>query len=51
MSLVIVHEILCAVMFYGAFCRLVRVNQQTLVSIRFAFFLIGFSACAGLISF
>ena len=48
MMLVVLHEMLCVAMLYGAFCRLVRVNHQTLVSIRFAFFLIGFAACAGI---
>ena len=48
MMLIVLHEILCVLMLYGAFCRLVRVNQGTLVSIRAAFFLIGFAACAGI---
>ena len=46
--MILLHEILCVAMLYGAFCRLVRVNHRTLVSIRFAFFLIGFAACAGI---
>ncbi len=45
---IVIHEALCVAMLYGAFCRLVRVNQDTLISIRFAFFLIGFAACAGI---
>lgn len=48
MMLIVLHEALCVAMLYGAFCRLVLVNQDTLVSIRFAFFLIGFAACAGI---
>ena len=48
MILIALHEILCSVMLYGAFCRLVRVNHMTKLSIRFGFFLIGFSACAGI---
>jgi len=48
MMLFILHEILCVLMLHGAFCRLVRVNQETHISIRIAFFLIGFSACAGI---
>lgn len=48
MTTILLHEILCVLALYGAFCRLVQVNHQTLVSIRFAFFLIGFAACAGI---
>lgn len=48
MILIILHEILCAAVLYGAFCRLVRANRQTLVSIRFSIFLLGFAACAGI---
>ena len=48
MTLILIHEILCVMALYSAFCRLVRVNRQTMVSIRFAFFLIGFAACAGI---
>lgn len=44
----ILHEALCVIMFYGAFCRLVRCNNSTKVEIRVAFFLIGAAACAGL---
>lgn len=46
--MILLHEILCAAMFWGAFCRLVRVNHQTKALIRLAFWLIGAAACAGL---
>jgi len=44
----LIHEILCVAMLWGAFCRLVRCNHMTRAGIRFAFFLIGFAACAGI---
>ena len=46
---VLLHEILCLTLFYGAFCRLVRVNPHTRRSVRVAFFLIGAAACAGIV--
>lgn len=47
--MILLHQILCAAMFYGAFCRLVRCNCQTRVPIRLGFWMIGAAACAGLI--
>lgn len=46
--LVLIHELLCAALFYSVFCRAVRSSEQVRADVRFAFFLLGLVACVGM---
>lgn len=45
--MVILHELLCAALFYSVFCRAVRTCDRVRVLVRLAFFGLGVVACAG----
>lgn len=44
----ILHEVLCLALFYSVFCRAVRSCEKVRTDVRFAFFLLGLVACAGM---
>lgn len=44
----IVWEVLCAALFYSAFCRLVKVDKTTRLDVRIAIFLLGLASLVGL---
>jgi hypothetical protein len=46
--LFIIHELLCAALFYSVFCRAVRSCEKVRTDVRFSFFLLGVVACAGM---
>jgi hypothetical protein len=45
---VILHELLCAALFYGAFCRALWAGRSTKAGMRFLIKVIGMVACAGM---
>lgn len=47
-SIVLIHELLCVLLFYTVFCRAVKTNERVRSDIRFAFFLLGLVACGGM---
>jgi len=47
---VIIHELLCAALFYGAFCRAVWANRQTQKRMRFVITLTGSVASLGMLA-
>lgn len=44
----ILHELLCAALFYVAFCRALRASERTSVLMRGVIKLMGLVACAGM---
>ena len=44
----IIHEILCAILIYTVFIRAVKTDENVKLSVRFAFFLLGTTACIGI---
>lgn len=46
--MILIHELLCAALFYSVFCRAVRSCGSVRADIRFAFFLLGIVSCAGM---
>lgn len=47
-SLVLLHELLCAVLFYTVFFRAVQSCERVRRDVRFAFFALGLVACYGM---
>jgi len=47
-ALTIIHELLCAALFYTVFYRAVRTSKRVRPDIRLAFFGLGLVACAGM---
>lgn len=48
--LLIVHELLCAVLFWTVFERAALCSDRVRTDVRFAFFMLGIAACAGLVA-
>ncbi len=46
----IIHELLCAAMFYGAFCRAVWANKQTHTHMRLVILMTGSVASLGMLA-
>jgi len=46
--MIVIHEALCAALFYSVFCRAVRSSELVRADVRFAFFLLGLVACVGM---
>lgn len=46
----VVHELLCAMMFYGAFCRAVWANRQTHTHMRLVILMTGSVASLGMLA-
>lgn len=47
-TVLIIHELLCLALFYSVFCRAVHSCEKVRTDVRFAFFLLGIVACAGM---
>lgn len=47
-TIVLFHELLCAALFYSVFFRAVKTSERVRGDIRFAFFVLGSVACAGM---
>lgn len=47
-TMILIHELLCAALFYSVFCRAVRSCESVRADVRFAFFVLGVVACAGM---
>jgi hypothetical protein len=47
---VLVHEALCAALFVTVFCRAVKTDATVRADVRFAFFVLGIAACAGIVA-
>ncbi len=45
---VMIHEALCAVLFWSVFCRSVKSDKRVRLSVRFAFMCLGLAACLGM---
>lgn len=45
---VILHELLCAALFYAAFCRALWAGRSTSIGVRCLIKMIGMVACAGM---
>ena len=50
MMLMVVHELLCGILFYTVFCRAVRTSQDVRLDVRLAFQIMGMVACAGIVA-
>lgn len=48
LALIVIHELLCAALFYTVFYRAVRTSKRVRPDIRLAFFGLGFVACLGM---
>lgn len=46
----IAHEVLCVALFYTVFCRSVSTNDTVKADVRFAFFVLGVTACMGMVA-
>lgn len=47
---VLLHEALCAALFFTVFCRAVKTDATVRADVRFAFFVLGIAACAGMVA-
>lgn len=47
-TVLITHELLCLALLYSVFCRAVHSCEKVRTDVRFAFFLLGIVACAGM---
>jgi len=47
---ILVHEALCAALFVTVFCRAVKTDATVRADVRFAFFVLGIAACAGIVA-
>ena len=47
---VVAHEILCIALFYTVFCRSVSTDDRVKADVRFAFFVLGVTACMGMVA-
>jgi hypothetical protein len=47
---VFVHELLCIALFVTVFCRAVKTDSTVRADVRFAFFVLGIAACAGIVA-
>lgn len=47
---IIIHEVLCLALFYGAFCRAVWANKQTQKRMRFVILMTGSVASLGMLA-
>ena len=50
MMLMVIHELLCGILFYTVFCRAVRINKDVRLDVRIAFQFMGMVACAGVVA-
>lgn len=47
---VLAHEVMCATLFYTVFCRSVSTDDTVKADVRFAFFVLGVTACMGMVA-
>ena len=47
---IVIHELLCMAIFYGAFCRAVWANKQTQIQMRFVIVMTGSVASLGMLA-
>jgi hypothetical protein len=47
---IFVHELLCIALFFTVFCRAVKTDATVRADVRFAFFVLGIAACAGIVA-
>lgn len=49
-TLLILHELACAVLLWGVFCRFTKSSPRVLLSVRLVFWLLGIAACAAIVA-
>ena len=48
--LLFLHEACCLVLLYGVFCRSAKSSREVFITVRLAFWLLGISVCAAIVS-